>query len=319
MDTELIAVHELLPEKIFVEGGSKNIIETLKREYDSFVPDVTTSKGRKEIASFSAKFSRSKTAIDKIGKELKDKYQKMITPIDAERRAIKDACDKYRDLSRKPLTDWELEQKRIEEEKKFLGDWDEAIRYDQLFNREREIRAKEEALRIAEEQRLENERKEKERIELERLQKEREEQIRKDAIERAEREKKELEEKAKREKEEAELRLKKLAEQAKIDAEIAEKKRLLDIQAEKDRAELEKRREIERIKTEQAEKEAAEKVRIEKEAAIEEARILNKKHRESVEISAVTDFVKNNLDIEISKLVVKLISENKISNIFIKY
>lgn len=316
---ELIKVHELLPEKIFAVGGADEIIKKLEEEYDAFVPDVSTSKGRKEVASFSAKFSKSKTAIDAIGKELKSKYKKMIDPIDAERKRIRDACDEYRTKSRQPLTRFEEEQERIKREKQYHEDWDEAKTQNELIDREREIERKEEAIRLAEEERLENERLLKEEAENARLGKEREERIAKDAAEKAEADKKAVEEKAKRDKEEYEAKLKRTEEQAKLDAEFAEKKRLSDIQAEKDKAELEKRREAERIKREQEEKDEAEKTRIAEEKRIEEERIADKQHRKNIETSAVTDFVINGVEVETAKAVVKLLADELISYVRIEY
>jgi len=50
--------------------GLEPYLAKIKEELDSFVPDVTTKKGRDAIASIAYKVAKGKTALDNIGKEL---------------------------------------------------------------------------------------------------------------------------------------------------------------------------------------------------------------------------------------------------------
>lgn len=80
----------------------------VKSEVEAFAPDLSTKKGRDAVASFAFKITRSKTAIDDAG-------GKMVAGINAARNALKKKLDEYRDLARKPLTDWEtVENERLE-------------------------------------------------------------------------------------------------------------------------------------------------------------------------------------------------------------
>lgn len=88
-------------------GGVDPIIERIKEQVAMHHPDVTTAKGRKEIASLAYKVSQSKTALDDAGKKLAEDAKREVALIDAARKKIRDACDAIRDQARKPLTEWE--------------------------------------------------------------------------------------------------------------------------------------------------------------------------------------------------------------------
>lgn len=94
-------------------------MKDIKAEIDAFVPDTSTPKGRAEISSLAYKVTRSKTAIDKAGKELNAVKRKEIDAVDAERRAIWDRLEALATEVRKPLTEWEktetLRQEKIAE------------------------------------------------------------------------------------------------------------------------------------------------------------------------------------------------------------
>ena len=315
----LIVVESLTPEKIFKEGGSKSIIDEIKKKVAEFVPDVETDKGRKAIASLSAKVSRSKTFLDNMGKDLKAQYKAMIDPIDSERKTIRDELDKLRDDARRPLTEWEEEKKRQDELVIFNKAWDDAIAEDAIFNRERAIRLKEEALAREEEERKrlefekqEAERKEKERKEAEeRMRKEAEEKAMREAqeaIERAEAEKKRLE----KEKEEAEER----AKREKIEAaERAEREKQAAIEQAHREAEEKARRaqeERERIEREKKAEEALRELKLRKEKE-------NIEHQRSINSAALEDLTKITGDAEMSKAIISAIIRLEVRNITINY
>jgi len=116
MTQELIVIEKENALTIFTTtNGLDPIVEKIKQEVSSLVPDVSTKSGRAEIASAAMKVARSKTYLDGIGKELVDKLKEQPKLIDAERKRIRDILDALKDDVRKPLTDWEIaEENRIE-------------------------------------------------------------------------------------------------------------------------------------------------------------------------------------------------------------
>ncbi|MEC7798104.1 MAG: hypothetical protein VX755_12385 [Pseudomonadota bacterium] len=88
--------------------------EAIKAETDKLIPDLTTEKGRKEIASMAFKVAKTKTAIDAAGKLLNEEARAKINLVDAARRDIRDKLDALKDEVRRPLTEWEArEEERI--------------------------------------------------------------------------------------------------------------------------------------------------------------------------------------------------------------
>lgn len=95
-------------------NGLDPYLALIRAELDGFIPNVTTKKGRAEIASIAAKVAKSKTALDGIGKELVARLKDVPKKIDGERKRMRDTLDAWKDEVRKPLTDWEeAEQARI--------------------------------------------------------------------------------------------------------------------------------------------------------------------------------------------------------------
>jgi colicin import membrane protein len=81
--------------------------KSVKAQIASFVPDVSTERGRKEIASMAYKVTRSKTAIDDAGKKLNEEARSKINAVDAQHRKIREELESLAEEVRKPLTDWE--------------------------------------------------------------------------------------------------------------------------------------------------------------------------------------------------------------------
>lgn len=107
----------------FVLNGLDPIIEAIRKEALSFAPDISTEKGRKEIASLAHKVAKSKTAIDKCGKELVSGIKAQSKIIDAERSRAWDALEALQKEIRAPLTEWEeRDAKRIEEREAALAE-----------------------------------------------------------------------------------------------------------------------------------------------------------------------------------------------------
>lgn len=99
-------------------NGIDILLEKVRKEAASEVPDLTTKKGRDRIASLAYKVSKTKTLVDDYGKELVAEEKKRLALIDADRKKWRDSCDAIRDEIRKPLTDWEqAEERRVQDHK----------------------------------------------------------------------------------------------------------------------------------------------------------------------------------------------------------
>lgn len=115
MANDLIITETLKPLEVFAQGGADPLLDKIKEMVANFVPDMTTEKGRKEIASLAYKIAQSKTALDNMGKDLVAEKKKETSLVDAERRRIRDELDTLKESVRAPLTKWEEEEKsRIE-------------------------------------------------------------------------------------------------------------------------------------------------------------------------------------------------------------
>lgn len=89
------------------EKAMDPFLAKIRKELDAFVPDITTSGGRKAIASMAYNVAKSKTYLESVGKALADEQKEIPKKIDACRKTVRDTLDKWRDEVRKPLTDWE--------------------------------------------------------------------------------------------------------------------------------------------------------------------------------------------------------------------
>jgi len=94
-------------EDLFKPDTMTQIISAVTKKAKEHVPDLTTAKGRKAIASNAQMVARSKTFLDKQGKLLVDPIKAQAKEIDAERKRIRDKLDALKAEVRQPLTDWE--------------------------------------------------------------------------------------------------------------------------------------------------------------------------------------------------------------------
>lgn len=112
MSQELLVIEKLNPLDVFKAGGIGPILAMIEAEVSLEVPDTTTPKGRKCIASNAYKVSQSKTLLDKMGKSLADNLNAQLKPINAERKKARDELDALKDKIRQPLNAWEAEEDR---------------------------------------------------------------------------------------------------------------------------------------------------------------------------------------------------------------
>ncbi|HFM3933873.1 TPA: cell envelope biogenesis protein TolA [Escherichia coli] len=189
--TDLVVIEKANAMTVFQSADQiEEILQKVEREVMSFVPDITTAKGRKEIASLAYKVAQTKTYLDGLGKDLVAELKEIPKLIDANRKTVRDRLDELKAKARQPLTDYEEEQARIKAE-------EEAKAAAERAERER-IEAEQRALREA-----------------------------KEAAERAEREKQAAIEAERRKAQEEAERIRREAE-AKEQARIAEEKRIKD-------------------------------------------------------------------------------------------
>lgn len=298
--TDLVVIEKANALTVFKSADQiEEILAKVEREVMSFVPDVTTAKGRKEIASLAYRVSQTKSYLDGLGKDLVADLKEIPKLIDANRKTVRDRLDALRDKARQPFTEWEEEQERIkaeeqarikaeEDRKRFESDHEIALLMNEKHDREAKEKAEEaERQRIANEEELKRqaaeqakrEAEEKAAAELAAAKKREEDAIA--ARAQAELLAKQAQERAEREAKEAQERTAKLAQEAR---EQAEREKQEAIAAEQRKAQ----EEAARIKREAEQKEAArlaEEKRISEEAAKREADV---KHRKAVG----TDIVK---------------------------
>ncbi|HHH0063190.1 TPA: hypothetical protein ACPZCG_000643 [Yersinia enterocolitica] len=309
-----LVVIDIKPESyptLYVTNGLDSYLDQIRQEV-SEVPDLSTTKGRERIKSLAASVSRSKTAIEKPGRDYLKKLKEAVKPAEAEIKRFVDACDALRDETRRPLTEWEAEQDRLKQEAEAKKKAEElaaeievahemALLMNDAFDRDAKAKADE----------------------IERLRKAHEEFIAQQAAEKA---KREVEEKAKRDIEAAEQRER----EAKLAQERAEQKAEQDKKDAAAKAEREKQdaiaaeklkaqEEAERVQREAKQKEdarLAEEKRVADEAA---KRAADVEHRRTINRQAVADLIANGLPEDCAQKCVAAIAKNLISSVRITY
>lgn len=111
--TAIVKIEDITPDNapaIFGHNSLSRFVDMVRAEVVGEVPDLTTDKGRKRIASLAAQVARSKTALDGTGRAYLKKLKEMPKGIEAELRDFITAMDALRDEVRKPLNEWEAEQ-----------------------------------------------------------------------------------------------------------------------------------------------------------------------------------------------------------------
>ena len=93
------------------QGGSLLLVDRIAEEVRKHVPDVTTKKGRDQIGSLAMKVSKSKTFIEKCGKELVAEQKAQIKLIDDDRIATVKKFDELRNEILAPRDAWEQAEK----------------------------------------------------------------------------------------------------------------------------------------------------------------------------------------------------------------
>ena len=334
---ELMPLENVNAVDLFTKNGLDELLNEIDKEARSLVPDITTDKGRKSIASMAAKVAKSKTYLDGLGKELVSDWKKQAKVVDNERKKMRDTLDALKADVRKPLTDYEnAEKERVEKHEErisaisdmgiyatehfmdehFLSNTKDYLKDLEDLNTdefeeysERAAEVKEAAMSRISKAIEKREQHDAEQAELAKLRaekaenerKERDERIRREAAEKA---KEEAENKAKQEREAAEKA-------ANAEKEKAERERL---QAIKDKEDAERRAE----QAAQAERDKIEQEAKAKKAA-EEARERDKTHRAAVNNKALDALVANGVSKSAAKTAITVIAKGLIPGVKISY
>jgi len=318
--TDLVVIEKANALTVFKSADQiEEILHRVEREVMSFVPDVSTVKGRKEIASLAYRVSQTKSYLDGLGKDLVAELKEVPKLIDANRKTVRDRLDALRDKARQPVTDWEAEQERIKAEEEarisaeklatqIESDHEIALLLNDKFDRDAaEAKAEAERQRAAHEEEIRRQAAEQARIEAEQAaQRERDAAAKREADlqaakEKAEADAKTAQERAEREAREAQERAERQAQEA---SEKAEREKQAAIEAEQRKA-----REAEAARL-------AEEKRIADEAA---ARAADVAHRKAVNKKALTDLVAVGLTEEQARTVITAVAKGEVTAIRITY
>lgn len=108
---------------LFQPNGLDQILDKIRHEVALHIPDISTERGRKAIASLARKVASSKVRLDDLGKELVSEAKSQISTIDSERKRMRDELDQLRDDTRRPLTEWEdAEKSRVQAHEEIIAE-----------------------------------------------------------------------------------------------------------------------------------------------------------------------------------------------------
>jgi colicin import membrane protein len=339
----LVTIETLTPAVVFAPGGVDSIISKLEADVRAISTDISTEAGRKAVASLAYKVTRSKTALDDMGKQLVADLKSQTGKIDAERRIIRDRLDALRDEVRKPLDDFEQAEKsrvdahevniaailqaaqlgpdadsaEIKQRLEAVGsliqrDWQEfATRATATADEVRKVLA----AALAQTEKREAEAAELARLRTEQIAREQAEREARIAAEAAERAKADAEAKAKREAEQ--VAAKAAAEQARVEREKAE------AVARAERAEADKKAAAEKAERDQKAAVDAERKRaadaVAKEAAEKARREKDKAHRAKLNNEALAALTALGVETELGKAVIAAIAKGEVPHVSIEY
>ncbi|HRM50575.1 MAG TPA: hypothetical protein PL094_00360 [Acinetobacter johnsonii] len=332
------------------QGGTDALFERIAEQARSFVPDVTTKKGRDAIGSVAIKVSKSKTLTEKYAKDLVAEEKARIKLIDDDRIQFCKKMDALRDEILAPRDAWEQAEKdRVQAIRDKIAQFDsgrvdigsplsliisviaeiEAIEIDESFAEQQEQAKlkKYECLEVLRKVQVDREKYEAEQAELERLrqaeilrqQQEREAQIAREAAEKATREAEEKArfeaERVQREKLEAEQREARL--KAEKEAALLREERLKQQAIEREKqAEIDRQNAIE-AERKRIEQEAQAKAEAERKA--EEARLANVEHRKQICSEALKGLTDLGVSVDQGKAILNAINKGLVPHVSIKF
>lgn len=120
---ELTLLENVNAVEVFGGEGLDDLLGKITEEAKSIIPDLTTKKGRDEIASMAHKVAKSKTYLDGLRKDLVFEWKTKAKAVDAEGKKMRDTLDALKAEVRQPLTEWEDDEKfRVEAHERHIGE-----------------------------------------------------------------------------------------------------------------------------------------------------------------------------------------------------
>ena len=107
---ELAILENVNAVEVFSGEGLDDLLNKIADEAKSIIPDLTTKKGRDEIASMAHKVAKSKTYLDGLRKDLVSEWKTKAKAVDVEGKKMRDTLDALKAEVRQPLTEWETEE-----------------------------------------------------------------------------------------------------------------------------------------------------------------------------------------------------------------
>ena len=150
------------------DTGLDSYVKQVADEVAAFDHDMKTAASRGRTIALARKVAKIKVKYDDCGKDLVSDWKVKAKKVDAARKKMRDELDALKVLARKPVTDWEAEQAEIEQQRlakveadklaaEKLNDHEVAVLLDEKFDRDlADAKAKAEADKKTEDQRLEN-------------------------------------------------------------------------------------------------------------------------------------------------------------------
>jgi hypothetical protein len=337
---DLVILENINAVEVFNGQGLDDLLVKITEEAKSIIPDLTTKKGRDEIASMAHKVAKAKTYLDGLRKDLVSEWKTKAKAVDAEGKKMRDTLDVLKTEVRQPLTEWEnAENERVEAHERNIkeitstaegaaNNWmDEDLQsmlsYVESFKVEDfdefspvAASAKDRAITSIKESIEKRENYDKEQAELEKLRAEAAEREQKDHEEKL---RLEGEERAKRE---AEAKAEEEKERVKLESEKIEKEKNEALQAkifaEKRALEVEKNAKIEAEKAAQAERDRIESERLAEEIAAKK-REANKTHKTKINNAVLDALVLTGMNKTQAKKAVTAIAKGEVPYTTISY
>lgn len=300
--------------------------ETEKRKAELGELNLSVLAHRKKLISLAFDVTRSKTYIDKAGKEVVDGLKELPKKVDASRKMFRDALDSLAAQVKRPVEEWEAQeaarkqaeeaQRVVDEEKRKADELARLMPY--LHAEALEMNA--ECDRLIAEKKAEEERK---RIEHENeIKRQAAEQARIEAEQKAQRDREAAELKAKQEREAAELKARQEVEAAaKREREAREAQERAEREKQESIAKAEREKlaavEAERRKAEEAER--ARLAEIERQKQEELKRQADTVHRAKVNNQAMQDLIAAGIPEDCAKACIIAIAKGSVSSVKINY
>lgn len=111
MSELLIIEQNVIAQAFATTGGTDALFERIAQEARSFVPDLTTKKGRDAIGALAMKVSKSKVVAEQYAKELVAEQKAKIKLVDDDRLNFARKMDSLRDEILAPREAWEQAEK----------------------------------------------------------------------------------------------------------------------------------------------------------------------------------------------------------------